>query len=315
MFGCARLLQRVAAQCGIPLQATILPEAAWQDGAPIGAPTIVDCQAGDVAGITPGRVAANCGQAAYHYIRLATEAALAGHTAAIVTAPINKESLHAAGIPHPGHTECITELTGAHTTRMMMASEPMLVTLATLHIALADVPAQLTTQGILDSITLTHATLLRLGIAHPRITVCGLNPHAGEGGQFGNEEARCIAPAVALARSAGICVTDPLPPDTAFTPARRATTDAFIAMYHDQGLIPFKMLAFETGVNITLGLPIVRTSVDHGTAFDIAWTGQASPDSLHAAIRWALRLNLTREAGDKKPASAVNGAEVKPVLR
>jgi 4-hydroxythreonine-4-phosphate dehydrogenase len=172
----------------------------------------------------------------------------------------------------------------------MMASSELIVSLATIHVALERVKGLLTRRGILEVILLTADALRRLGRRVPSIAVCGLNPHAGEHGIFGDEERRIIAPAIAEARAKGLRVEGPLPPDTAFLPPKRRAVDAYVAMYHDQGLIPFKLLAFERGVNITLGLPIVRTSVDHGTAFDIAWQGKASAASLIESIRWAARL-------------------------
>ena len=213
-----------------------------------------------------------------------------GWTAAVVTAPIHKESLRLAGIPYPGHTEILAELTGTDRFCMMLASDEITVSLVTTHTAYGDVTAQISKDRIREVIDLTVAALKRLGKPRPRITVCALNPHAGEHGLFGDEEKRIVEPAVRAARKTGLRVTGPLPPDTAFLPARRKGTDAYVVMYHDQGLIPFKMLAFDKGVNITLGLPIVRTSVDHGTAFDIAWKGKASPNSLMQAVLWAVRL-------------------------
>jgi 4-hydroxythreonine-4-phosphate dehydrogenase len=174
---------------------------------------------------------------------------------------------------------------------MMLASEHITTSLVTTHTALAKVPALLTRERILDVIRLTASAMKSLRNREPRLTVCGLNPHGGESGLLGNEERDIINPAVNQAQSEGFLVEGPLPPDTAFLPNRISNTDAYICMYHDQGLIPFKMLAFEVGVNVTLGLPIVRTSPDHGTAFDLAWTGRASPSSMRAAILYAARLS------------------------
>jgi 4-hydroxythreonine-4-phosphate dehydrogenase len=224
-------------------------------------------------------------------VQLAVQAAQQGHIRAVVTAPLHKEALHIAGVPYPGHTEMLAALTGCQHYCMMMASPAINVCLATTHIALAGVASSLSISRILEVIRLGDDAMRRFGIASPRLTVCGLNPHAGENGLFGDEEQRLILPAVQAARADGIRVSDPLPPDTAFIPSMREKTDAYIVMYHDQGLIPFKMLAFETGVNVTLGLPLVRTSVDHGTAFDIAWQGTASAGSLAAAVQTAVRLS------------------------
>lgn len=247
----------------------------------------------DASGIVPGRIQKNCGVAAYAYIEGAVRSAMAGEVSAVVTGPIHKEALRLAGIRHPGHTEILAELTGARDICMMMASEKIIVSLVTTHIAISKVPGTLTTAGVLNTIVLTNEFLVRIGRQDPVICVCGLNPHAGEHGIFGDEEDTVIMPAIEVAGKLGINVTGPVPPDTAFVPEKRLGIDAYIVMYHDQGLIPFKMLAFDEGVNITLGLPLIRTSVDHGTAFDIAWTGKASPKSLMQAVLWACRLTGT----------------------
>lgn len=287
------VLARVAVASGLPMPAvTRLDREAWLHGsAPVAAgPTVVSCTALDTGAVRPGVVAAACGRAAHVYLETAVQAVQAGRAAAIATAPLNKEALHAAGIRHPGHTEILMELTHATRCCMMLACEDLAVSLVTIHVPLARVPALLTRERIVEVALLTADTMRRLGRAAPRLVVCGLNPHAGEHGLFGREEIEMIAPAVEDLRRQGLDVMGPLAPDTAFLPARRAATDAYIAMYHDQGLIPLKMLAFDRAVNITLGLPLVRTSVDHGTAFDLAWQGRASPNSLLAAIRWATRL-------------------------
>jgi 4-hydroxythreonine-4-phosphate dehydrogenase len=221
-------------------------------------------------------------------------AATAGRISAIATGPIHKEAFHLAGVPYPGHTELLAALTKTTKVCMMMASDEMIVSLVTAHLPHAQVAKALTEQRVLDVIDLTADALKKIGRTNPHITVCGLNPHAGEAGLLGSEEKRIIAPAIAKAKARGIRVVGPLPADTAFVASKRCSVDAYVAMYHDQGLIPFKMLAFETGVNITLGLPIVRTSVDHGTAFDIAWKGIASADSLVQSILWAKRLARAR---------------------
>lgn len=292
VFGSAAVLRRVAAVCGLPFDAAVVTaDQIAAAGLPAGdAPVVVDVDGLDAAAVVPGQVQAACGAAAYRYVERAVRAALDGIVQAVVTAPLHKEALQLAGVPYPGHTEMLAALTKTERYCMMMASSELNVCLATTHIALSQVSLQLTTVRVREVIRLADAAMRRFGIAAPRLTVCGLNPHAGEHGLFGDEEARVILPAVAAARAEGLRVTDPLPPDTAFIPAIRARTDAYIVMYHDQGLIPFKMLAFETGVNVTLGLPVVRTSVDHGTAFDIAWKGTASASSLQAALHMAYRL-------------------------
>ena len=214
-----------------------------------------------------------------------------GRIDAIATAPLNKESLHAAGVPFPGHTEILASRTNAPRNCMMLTSEAITCSLVTVHVGYRDVPALLTTESIRDTIELTAEAMRRIRGRAPRLLVCGLNPHAGEHGLFGNgEEERIIAPAIEDARALGIDVRGPLPPDTAFLPKYRAACDAYVCMYHDQGLIPLKALAFEEAVNVTLGLPIVRTSVDHGTAFDIAWKGIADASSFVRAVKLATKL-------------------------
>ncbi|HAS83579.1 MAG TPA: 4-hydroxythreonine-4-phosphate dehydrogenase PdxA [Verrucomicrobia bacterium] len=292
VFGNTALLRRVAAVCGVPLEATCITAAQFAATGlpPGGSSVVVDVDGLDADAVQPGRVQAACGAAAARYVELAVRAAQSGTVQAIVTAPLHKEALQRADVPYAGHTEMLAALTGTSTYCMMMASAEINVCLATTHIALAEVPARLTPSRVLEVIRLADDAMRRMGVGQPRLTVCGLNPHAGEHGLFGDEEARIIQPAVDKARALGFRVSDPLPPDTAFIPAQRRQTDAYVVMYHDQGLIPFKMLAFETGVNVTLGLPVVRTSVDHGTAFDIAWKGQASAASMTQAIQTALHL-------------------------
>jgi 4-hydroxythreonine-4-phosphate dehydrogenase len=217
---------------------------------------------------------------------------MAGGVQAVVTGPIHKEALQLAGVRFPGHTEILAAMTGSRSVCMMMASREITVSLVTTHVNYEAVPEMLSRRRIVEVIRLTAEAVGRIRRRAPRLVVCGLNPHAGEHGLFGAEEDEIIVPAVEDARKKGFNVEGPIPADTAFVPTRRRTTDAYVCMYHDQGLIPFKMLAFETGVNITLGLPIVRTSVDHGTAFDIAWQGKASAESLVQAILMAA--DLTR---------------------
>jgi 4-hydroxythreonine-4-phosphate dehydrogenase len=212
--------------------------------------------------------------------------ALAGEVDAVVTAPISKEAAQKAGLRFPGHTEFLAHLTGTKDFAMMLGGEKLKVVLVTIHQALADVPKLLTGKKILKTIRVTdRAFKTYFGVKRPRIAVCGLNPHAGEAGLFGMEEKKIIAPAVKRAKALGIEVTGPLPADTVFyRAARKGAFDCVVCMYHDQGLGPMKLLHFDDGVNVTLGLPIIRTSVDHGTAYDIAWKGKASATSLIAAI-------------------------------
>ncbi|HEX9667274.1 MAG TPA: 4-hydroxythreonine-4-phosphate dehydrogenase PdxA, partial [Thermodesulfobacteriota bacterium] len=240
------------------------------------------------------------GEASILYIREAVKQALEGIIDAIVTAPISKESIHLAGSIYPGHTEMLKDLTGARNVAMMFEGGDFRVVLVTIHCALSEVPKLITQNRVFDAIELTHNSLVELfNIPSPKIVVCGLNPHAGESGIFGNEEIEHIIPAVRKAKDLGIDVTGPLPADTIFYRARQGIWDAVITMYHDQGLIPFKMLSFDDGVNVTLGLPIIRTSPDHGTAFDIAWRGKANPSSMIAAIKVAVNLARNRAPTDK----------------
>lgn len=254
-----------------------------------------------------GHLSAKAGLMAAQSVVWAAQAALRGELAALVTAPLNKEALALAGPPHsdyPGHTEMLQALAAAHAgktlhdmpVRMMLANDELKVVLVSIHMALRAAIEAVTFDGVLQTLRIAHQSLTAsLGRA-PRIGVAGLNPHAGEGGLFGREEMDIIAPAVAAARAEGIQVTGPFAPDTVFMRARATATkpgefDVVIAMYHDQGLIPVKYLGVEQGVNVTLGLPLVRTSPDHGTAFDIAGTGRADAASLIAAIRMARRLS------------------------
>ena len=238
----------------------------------------------------PGVLSAAAGQAAHDLIVRAVADARAGTVDAIATAPVNKEAFRLAGLPWAGHTDLLAHLTGASRVAMMFHSEPLRVVLATIHIPLADVPRTLTRDVLESVIALTAESLPRFGVARPRIAVAGLNPHAGEHGLFGNEEDLHFAPAIAGCRGRGIDVSGPHPGDTVFVRATRGEFDVVVASYHDQGLIPVKLLAFGQAVNVTLGLPIIRTSVDHGTAFDIAGKGLADPGSLISAIRLAARL-------------------------
>ncbi|MCA9133976.1 MAG: 4-hydroxythreonine-4-phosphate dehydrogenase PdxA, partial [Planctomycetales bacterium] len=252
---------------------------------------LVDMQQLPDADFAIGQVSREGGRASYAYIQAAIDAALAGSIDAVTTAPLNKESLRAGGIAYPGHTEMFAERAAAQRWCMMQYSQEITCTFVTVHVGYAEVPALLTQERILDTIELTDQALRLIRGGRPQLVVCGLNPHAGEHGLFGDgEEERFIVPAIVEARRRGIQIEGPLPPDTAFLPQKRRDTDAFVCMYHDQGHIPLKALAFDSAVNTTLGLKIIRTSVDHGTAYDIAWQGVARPDSLFAAIRLACQL-------------------------
>lgn len=238
----------------------------------------------------PGVLSAEAGRAAHDTIVRAVADAQRGLVHAIATAPVNKEAFRLAGLPWHGHTDLLAHLTNAPHVAMMFYSEALSVVLATVHIPLAEVPRALTRESLEATIALTARELPRFGVAKPRIAVAGLNPHAGEHGLFGCEEETVIAPAIAALRARGVDVSGPFPGDTVFVRARRGEFDVVVACYHDQGLIPVKLVAFGEAVNVTLGLPIVRTSVDHGTAFDIAGKGVANPDSMIAAVRLAARL-------------------------
>jgi 4-hydroxythreonine-4-phosphate dehydrogenase len=231
------------------------------------------------------------GRAMADYISWACDACLAGEAAGMVTAPINKQALQAAGVDFPGHTELLAERCRVDEVVMMLAGERLRVCLVTTHCALREVPQRLTAERILKTIRIVAQSMKdQFGIARPRLAVLALNPHAGEGGLFGDEEQRCILPAISSARTEGIAASGPHSADTLFWFAVQGRYDAVICMYHDQGLIPLKLLHFEDGVNVTLGLPIVRTSVDHGTAYDLAGTGRANPASLIAAVSLAAEM-------------------------
>jgi len=248
--------------------------------------TVVNIGLADPA-IPFGQLSAQSGECAYRCVLKAIDLAMAGTVDAVVTAPINKESLQLAGYMYPGHTELLAERTGADDTVMMLAAGGMRALHVTTHIPLSQVPCAISTERILRVLQLGDEALKKMGIKSPLFAVAGLNPHAGEGSIFGDEEERIIAPAVELALARGIRVEGPIPPDVVFLKMHRGKYHATVAMYHDQGHIPLKLLAFESGVNVSLGLPIIRTSVDHGTAFDIAGKGLADPGSLVEALRLA----------------------------
>lgn len=232
-----------------------------------------------------------CGRAMVDYITWACDRCRSGEAAGMVTAPISKAAIRQAGCRFPGHTELLAERCGVAHVVMMLGGERLKVCLVTTHLPLRDVPAQLSTNSILQTVTIVDDAFRRFfACVQPRIAVLGLNPHAGEGGLFGDEEARLIAPAIAAARAAGIAASGPHSADTLFHFAALGRFDAVVAMYHDQGLGPLKLMHFEDAVNVTLGLPIVRTSVDHGTAYDLAGTGTASEKSLVAAVNMAVKM-------------------------
>lgn len=238
----------------------------------------------------PGTCTVGASRAAYRWIVAATEAALRGRLAALVTAPINKDGFQKAGVDAPGHTELLAALSGTTRFEMMLLADDFRVVLATRHIPIKDVAGSLTRSGVRQTIEMTADALRWLGVRRKRIAVCGLNPHAGDGGAIGKEEQTIIRPAMRAVRRKGIVLSGPVPADSVFRQVREGAYDAVVAMYHDQALAPFKMVAFEKGVNLTLGLPFVRTSPDHGTAYGLAGKGKADPSSMIEAIALAAKL-------------------------
>jgi 4-hydroxythreonine-4-phosphate dehydrogenase len=246
--------------------------------------------------VSPGELSARAGRAAYEAVVQAVMDAQLGRIDAVATAPVNKEAFALAGLPWKGHTDLIGALTNSSRAVMMFYADQLRVVLATVHVALADVPQLLTAELLRETILITARELPRFGYAKPRLAMAALNPHAGEHGLMGGEDDHVIAPTVASCRQRGVDITGPIPGDTVFVRATRGEFDAVIACYHDQGLIPVKLLAFGSAVNVTLGLPIVRTSVDHGTAFDIAGQDRADPSSLIQAVLLAARLAVAARA-------------------
>lgn len=308
VVGCAPALDRACELLGHAPLARLNPDETAQFTANAVLPVCPDLP-------TPqtGQVSAEGGEFAYRAIETAVTLSQSGIVDAIVTAPLNKEALNLAGHAYAGHTDMLAELTGVRGSVMMLAHENFRVTHLTTHIALADVPKHLTPQRLSQVIELTAQALRRLGLDAPRIAVAALNPHAGEGGIFGREDIDVTEPVVAQYRAKGLAVDGPVPGDTVFVKLRSGQYDAVVAMYHDQGHVPVKLLGFQTdpetgawtalnGVNVTLGLPIIRTSVDHGTAFDIAGQGIANADSLVEAIDYAIALAAKR--GDDQQLAA-----------
>jgi 4-hydroxythreonine-4-phosphate dehydrogenase len=237
-----------------------------------------------------GELDARAGAAAFEYVRRATELALTGSAGAIATAPLNKEAMHLGGFKYPGHTEILAQLTGTKDFAMMLVASELRVIHVSTHVSLREAIDRVRPERVLTVIHLAKDALLKIGVEEPRIAVAGLNPHAGENGLFGNEDAERIAPAIAEAVEEGIDASGPHPPDTVFARARKGEFDMVVVQYHDQGHIPIKLMGFEGGVNVTVGLPFFRTSVDHGTAFDIAGTGKADHSSMRAALDLAREL-------------------------
>lgn len=293
VVGCARTLQRVLEK-GIAGQAEmrIIDAVSSARFAP-GVINVLDEPLDDPEALQPGVVQAAAGDLAYRCVKRATELAMAGEVKAIATAPLNKEALHLAGHLYPGHTELLAHLTNSKDYAMVLYTDKLKVIHITTHIALRKFLDTLNQDRVKTVIGIADSFLKRVGFAHPRIAVAGVNPHAGENGLFGDEEITIVGPAVEAMKAKGLNVTGPCPPDTVFMQCHEGMYDMVVAMYHDQGHIPLKLLGFYDGVNITAGLPFIRTSADHGTAFDIAWTGKAKPESMTVSIQLAMQ--ITRE--------------------
>jgi 4-hydroxythreonine-4-phosphate dehydrogenase len=293
VYGDAGVLRRAAAIAGPG--AEIVPLVPGGEGGP-GRIPVLALSSLPVEDVPFGRMTPAGSRAMTEYIRAAAADVLAGRADAVVTCPITKEGLKHAGVSHPGHTEFLAQLCGGAEVVMMLAGDRLRVALATIHVALRRALELLSPEVIEKTIRITDDFFRKyMGTVAPRIAVAGLNPHAGEGGLFGDEETTMIAPAIAACRGSGIDATGPWPPDTIFRRAWRGEFDVVVAMTHDHGLIPLKLVHFEDGVNVTMGLPILRTSVDHGTAYDIAGKGTASPASLLAAIRMAAGMAAARK--------------------
>ena len=270
---------------------------------------IIELSSLDVASIEPGTPSRACGRAMIDYVKEAVRGCLEGTFHAMVTAPINKLSAAEAGFGFPGHTEFIAHLTDTESYAMMFVADPLKVVLATIHTPFRRVPALISRDELYRTIVLSHRALsLYFGIDKPSIAVCGLNPHAGEGGLFGTDEADTIEPAIELARREGIEATGPYPADTLFMRAFKGEFHCVIALYHDQGLIPVKLIAFDRAVNVTIGLPIIRTSVDHGTAYQIAWKGVADHRNMLCAIELAGKMAAAKAEYEKHSNKGRTGA-------
>lgn len=290
VVGSRAVMERTIASLKLPLQVVEF-DPTTRVRLKAGQVAVVDALKSPLPRFRMGVAADVTGAASIDFIKAAVQLAQAGSLAGIVTAPINKEAMNMAGYHYPGHTELLADLTQTKEFGMMIVGGPLKIMFTTTHVAINSLSSMLTTERIAKAIRLAHLGLTRyFGIARPKIGVAALNPHAGEHGLFGNEEATRILPAVQQARAAGIKASDPLPADTLFGKAARGAYDGVVAMYHDQGLIPLKLLAFGTCVNLTVGLPIIRTSVDHGTAYDIAGKGVAEHGSLLEAVKVAARL-------------------------
>ncbi len=289
VVGNAEIMRNAVKLVGLPL--SVKPVSGVEES--VDDPNVVEVL--DVRSRIPkltGKPGKSAGVAVVKYIKKAVDLALGKKVSAVVTAPISKESLSLAGYSWPGHTELLAELTHSRNFAMMFTSERLNIILCTIHTALKKVPSKITKGVVYRTICHAGTAMAMLGNDNPRIAVAGLNPHGGESGIMGTEEMNAIIPAVEQARKEGRDVSGPYPPDVVFHRALNNEFNIVVCMYHDQGLIPFKMIAFETGVNVTVGLPIIRTSPDHGTAFDIAWKNMANPSSMKEAIKCAVRMKL-----------------------
>lgn len=293
VIGDVGILERAVELLDLPLR--INPVITPEDG--LYEPGVMDViPASDLPDALPfGKLDAKAGAAAFEYVRRSIDLALDGSVAAVATAPLNKEAMHLGGHKYPGHTEILAELTGTEDYAMMLVAEDLRVIHVSTHVALREAIERATPERELAVIHLAYDALKKLGVEEPRIAVAGLNPHAGENGLFGTEDAERIRPAVERAVEEGLDASGPHPPDTVFSQAMQGRFDIVVVQYHDQGHIPIKLLGFETGVNVTVGLPFFRTSVDHGTAFDIAGTGKADHSSMKAALDLARELSRATE--------------------
>ena len=290
VVGCAQTLRRIQSlNVTPPAELRVIDNVTQAQFAP-GVITVIDEPLADPAALEPGVVQAQAGDLAYRCIKRATALALSGEVKAIATAPLNKEALHMAGHHYPGHTELLAQLTNSKDYAMVLYTEQLKVIHVTTHIALRKFLDMLSEQRVKTVIQVADDFLRRVGFDNPRIAVAGVNPHAGENGLFGEEEITIVGPAVQAMQAKGLNVTGPCPPDTVFMQCHEGMYDMVVAMYHDQGHIPLKLLGFYDGVNITAGLPFIRTSADHGTAFDIAWTGKAKSESMAVSIQLAMQI-------------------------
>jgi len=298
VLGDKRILKRAMQWHNIPSLILEVVDTPKESTYRAGKLTLLDFHNADPRLCPVGHISAQSGRAAVAYVQGACDLAMTGDVDAMVTAPLNKDAMNKAGFNYAGHTELLTERTGARKVSMLLTSPSLRVVHVSTHVPLAEAVQRVTQQRVRDVIDLAYSACCALGIPSPRIAVAGLNPHAGEGGLFGDQERTEIIPAIQQARAKGYCVSDPQPPDTVFLRASKGVYDIVVAMYHDQGHIPMKLLAFDEGVNVSMGLPIIRTSVDHGTAFDIVGTGQARETSLLAAIDVALQMVASRTSFD-----------------